>query len=114
MDKTEPLSLTKGERLLISRRRAHESQSVAARRYGLSRNRYGEMERDADAISDNFSVPEVGQLSVEEKCLILRRRSERTQEDCAAELGVTRFWYNQMEMGNVPSRDLASFWGIAA
>lgn len=85
-----------------------------ADRYGMTRNVYGRVERDQEEFTDNtcagVTVPEVDKLSQDEICLLLRRRAEMTQEECAELIGVTRFWFNQMETGKVPLSDLVDFW----
>lgn len=107
----EITDLTPGERLLIHRRRSGESQEAAARRLLMTRNTYGRLERDEE--TNGVRIPEISELTIDEKCLLVRRRAGRTQEDCADDIGVTRFWFNQMETGKVPCDDLADFWGIS-
>ncbi len=104
--------LTTGEKLLIIRRRENISKERMADRYGMTRNVYGGLERDQEEFVDNdcVAVPEVSKLSQGEICLLLRRRAEMAQEECAELVGVTRFWLNQMETGKVPISDLVSFW----
>jgi DNA-binding XRE family transcriptional regulator len=102
--------MTAGERLFIARRRSNESQEITARRFGMTRNTYGRLERDDENISCNTSLPKLGELTKEEICILLRRRSGLTQEECADKIGVTRFWFNQMEMGKVSSSELVKFW----
>jgi DNA-binding XRE family transcriptional regulator len=102
--------LTVGETLLISRRRSGESQEVIAKRFGMTRNCYGRLERDDEDIRSGITLPELGELTQDEICLILRRRAGRTQEECAEEIGITRFWFNQMETGKVSCSDLVKFW----
>lgn len=101
--------LTLGEQLLIARRRSGESQETVARRLGMTRNVYGRVERDDEDVS-GIPVPELGELTQDEICLILRRRSGLTQEECAEKMGCTRFWFNQMETGKVSSAELVKFW----
>jgi DNA-binding XRE family transcriptional regulator len=102
--------LTTGETLLIFRRRSGESQETIARRFDMTRNAYGRVERDDDELSGSVSLPELGELTEDEQCLILRRRSGLTQENCAEKIGITRFWFNQMETGKVSCADLVKFW----
>lgn len=102
--------LTDGEKLLIARRRSGESQETIARRHGITRNVYGRIERDDEDFRASIAIPELGELADDEKCLLLRRRSGLTQEECAEDLGVTRFWFNQMEMGKVSCSELVKFW----
>lgn len=100
--------LTTGETLLIARRRSGESQETIARRLGMTRNSYGRVERDDEEAS--IKLPELGELTEAEQCLILRRRSGLTQEECAEKLGIARFWFNQMEIGKVSCAELVKFW----
>lgn len=102
--------LTLGERLLVARRRSGESQYSRARNYGIHRNVYGRLERDTEDNIFGIVAPELGELAEDEICLILRRRSGLTQEECAEKLGVTRFWLNQMETGKVSCSELTKFW----
>jgi DNA-binding XRE family transcriptional regulator len=102
--------LTLGESLLISRRRSGESQEKIADRLGMTRNVYGRVERDDEDVPSGIQFPELGELSQDEICLILRRRSGLTQEECADKIGVTRFWFNQMETGKVSLSLLTKFW----
>ncbi len=102
--------MTVGERLLIARRRSNESQETVARRFDMTRNTYGRLERDDEDLHSGISLPELGELTQEEICILLRRRAGLTQEECADKIGVTRFWFNQMEMGKVSSSDLVKFW----
>lgn len=101
--------LTVGENLLITRRRENESQEEVAKRLGITRNQYGRLERDQE---DCVKVPllKIDNLSPHEKCFLLRRRAELTQEEVAEEIGVTRFWLNQMELGKVSNAELVKFW----
>lgn len=103
-------NLTPGERLLIHRRRSGESQEATSRRLGMTRNAYGRLERDSE--ESRITTPQIGELSADEICLIHRRRSGKTQEECAEELGVTRFWFSLMETGKVSCEDLVAFWGV--
>ena len=102
--------LTVGEALLIARRRSGESQETVARRLGMTRNVYGRVERDDEDVTSGIQLPELGELTQEEICLLLRRRAGLTQEECADKISVTRFWFNQMETGKVSSSELVKFW----
>ncbi|HNQ98377.1 MAG TPA: hypothetical protein PKN52_00175 [Trueperaceae bacterium] len=105
--KTELGELTRGERLLIDRRRRGEGQIAAARRLGLTHSMYGKMERDAV----DWGMPvEIGELAAHERCLLYRRRAGFTQARVAEELEVCRFWVNQMEQGLVGCDTLLWYW----
>lgn len=105
--------LTAGETLLLARRRSGESQEKCAQRYGITRNSYGKLERD-DETYTNIKIPVLNELTDAEKCLILRRRSGLTQDECAEKIGVTRFWFNRMEVGKVDVSSLVAYWGERA
>lgn len=77
---------------------------------GITRNQYGEVERGEIAISTIGPIPNVGELAAHERCLLHRRRAGARQEDCAKEIGITRFWYNQMEKGHADCKPLLDFW----
>lgn len=111
MDKRDIEWLTVGEAFLIDRRRSGKSQEERARELGLTRNRYGELERDsADGIFDKIRPLNVLPLSAREECLLRRKRLGWTQEKCAEMMGITRFWFHVMEKGKVPCDTLIEFW----
>ncbi len=65
--------------------------------------------------NDDGKVPVValGKLTLTDKFLILRRRSERTVASLAEEIGCCTWWFRQMEKGDVDSNLLQAFWGLA-
>jgi DNA-binding XRE family transcriptional regulator len=75
----------------------------------MHRETYGRLERGLISLADGI-VPDLGGLLDHEKCYILRKRSGRKQIECAQEMGVTRFWFNQMELGRVSCEPLIEFW----
>lgn len=89
------LTLTKAERLLLERRRAGLTQEQAARRHRITRSRYVKIENEQ--IEFSLKTPTAIRPTVGEKCVILRRRANKTQEEAAEMLGVCRFTINQME-----------------
>ena len=96
------------EKLLIWRRREGLSQRTAGALFGLSRSKYGSAERDQDP--EGVTVPYVGELYSYEMCLILRKRSGWTISMCADQLGVSRYWYNLMELGKASPETLVQYW----
>ena len=102
--------LTFGERLLLNRRREGTSQDYCSTVFGISRNTYGRLERDMEESRYGITPPELDELTDVEDCYINRRRTVWTQEQCATAMGITRFWFNQMETGKVPCHDLIRFW----
>ena len=104
-------ALTKGERLLIWRRREGHTQREAAKLLGMGMKRYTHIERGErrDELPARTSL--FGELQSHEICFLLRRASGRTIPECAAEAGVSRYWYNLMEQGKVCSDRLFKYWG---
>lgn len=103
--------LTIGERFLIHRMRLGKSQESFASGIGLSRNQFGKLERDA---KDAPVIPPpsiIRNLRDYEKCLILRKRSGKSQDQCALEMKISRFWFNKMESNQVSNQALIDFWG---
>lgn len=98
--------LMAGERLLIDRRRRGETQAQAARRYFVSRARYGMWERG----DEHPQPPRVGRLASHERCFLYRRRVGETQLEVAEALGTCRWTINQMEHGIVKCDDLLWYW----
>lgn len=101
-------SLTTGERLLIDRRRRGETQKESAERLYHSTYRYRVLE--AGNVNDFWRGPRIGTLADHEQCLLLRRRSGQSRASAANELGMSEFWYTQMERGRAPVGRLVKFW----
>lgn len=109
MAKIDHNRLTEGEKLFIYRRRNNLTQEEMASRYGITRNVYGRIERDEEK-EVSVKIPKIEHLELIEKCVLYRKQKELTQEECAESMGITRFWFNQMETGKVPIKDLVDFW----
>jgi DNA-binding XRE family transcriptional regulator len=75
----------------------------------VHRNTYGRLER-GDSVEVVPTCPSVLPLLQNEICFLLRRRSEWTQQECADNMGITRYWYNLMENGRVNSDPLMEYW----
>ena len=101
--------LSVGEHLLIWRRREGLTQDEAGNRLGISRNHYGEMERE-EGRKHTRELPYIGELYSHEKCFIMRRRSGWTIPMCADQAGVSRYWYNLMELGKASPERLVEYW----
>lgn len=52
----------------------------------------------------------IGKLSANERCVLQRKRAGCTQIEVAKELGVCRWWLNQMESGKIDCTPLSHFW----
>lgn len=98
--------LSNSECLLIDRRRRGETQRQAAHRLGTTSFMYGKWERD---VVDCPSV-KIILLRPHERCLLYRRRAEKTQAAVALDLVCCRWWVNQMERGKVCSDVLLWYW----
>jgi transcriptional regulator with XRE-family HTH domain len=101
-------NLTKGERLVLDRRRREERQAASAARLGVSLSRYSLWERDK--MTERAPLVKIGHLTPAERCLLRRRREGWTQEEVAAKVGVCRWWLNQMEQGKVDCTELLKYW----
>ena len=98
------------ESFIIYRRRLGLSQSQMATLFNIHRETYGRLER-GEQVQISTDRPALGGLQCHEKCFILRRRSGWTQEECADLMGITRYWFNLMELGKAPVEPLINFWG---
>jgi FixJ family two-component response regulator len=52
----------------------------------------------------------IGKLSANERCVLQRKRAGYTQLQIATDLGVCRWWVNQMESGRQDCTPLSSYW----
>ena len=98
--------LCKAEECLIYRRRNNLTQAQMSEIYLVPRRRYGEMEADGQIELEQDVLP----LTANEECYLLRKRSGLTQEQVAEQIGVTRYWLNQIELGKAASDKLEAFW----
>jgi DNA-binding XRE family transcriptional regulator len=94
------------ETLYIDRIRRGETQRQAARRLKVSLALYGAMELGK---TEARRVP-IGKLTANERCVLQRKRVGSTQLQVAQDLGVCRWWVNQMESGRQDCTALSSYW----
>lgn len=100
--------LTKGEQLLIWRRRCGWNQSQAAKHYGISIFSYKLAEYSR---LENFKYPQYKtELQPWEKCLIYRKRAGFKQSEIAKKLGICRGWLRLQEVGEIDCSRLLSWW----
>lgn len=99
--------LTRGEKLVIQRRRDGSTQAKAAKANKVTQLTYRGWERDQ---GEKIPTAAVGKISEVEQCYILRRRSGKTLEQVAKKMGVCRWWLRQMEAGKAPAESLTEFW----
>lgn len=103
------ITLTKGESLLIWRRRLGFNQIQAAGECNVQPDHYRDWEMDK---REDAPRRLLGQLKPHELCLILRRRAGKTQREIASALGCSRLWLIHIENGNAPVERLCDYWGV--
>ena len=100
-------NLTRGERLLISRRRDGISQREAAAEACISLYLWRQWET---GLSDDVPDTLLGKLAEHEVYVILRTRAKIPLNELAATLGISRWWLCQMEYGRTSVDRLAEYW----
>ncbi len=105
----EKIKLTQGEMMLVLRRRSGDNQAQAAKKLRIPKRTYRDWELDYEEPRRKIKG-DIGGLDSYEHCFLLRRRGGWTQEEIAGDMGVCRWWYNQMERGVVPSGELVEYW----
>jgi transcriptional regulator with XRE-family HTH domain len=98
------ISLTTKERATLLRRRQGMTVKEVADKVGCHRNTLHRRENDGEV---SYGTIEATPL---ELAYIKRKRLGMTQLECALLMGISRFWFNQMEQGNVPHAQLLKFW----
>lgn len=101
---------TRGESLVLWRRRKGLNQIQAAEEFEAHPDRYREWE--ADKRVDDQPRKHLGQLKIHEICFLLRRRAGKTQREVAEAIGLTRLWVIKMEEGTAPTERLREYWGV--
>lgn len=98
--------VTAGEKLLIERRRAGQSQRDRAAVLEVTLYRYRRWEAD----EERGPLVDVGALEPHETCHLRRRRAGISLEDMAEVLDVSRWWVCQMEYGRAGADRLVRHW----
>ena len=106
------LKPTRGESLLLERRRKAENQLQAAARYGVHVDTYRAWETDERP--EDVPHYNAGHLKPHEVCLLRRRRAGLTQREVAAAIGMTRLWIMKMELGEASIDRLKGYWETQA
>ncbi|MFA5510820.1 MAG: helix-turn-helix transcriptional regulator [Candidatus Kapaibacterium sp.] len=101
---------TKGESLLLWRRRKGLNQVQAASEYNVHPDRYREWE--ADRRTEDQPRQHLGELKPHELCVLARRRAGQTQRQVAAAIGLTRLWVTKIENGEASPDRLQEYWGL--
>lgn len=99
-------SLTRGEALLIHRRRKGWNQTQAAKHHKVTRQVYSNWELDAGTIPQP-KRPILGHTELHERLLIERRRLGLSQADVATKIGCCRHQIMLMEAGQADAKRLA-------
>jgi len=107
--------LSQPERILLQRRRHGLTQAQAADRFKIPRHIYARIEngkpvvtRKLENLVEWMKGPFVAQDH--ERCLIMRERCGKTQDEVAADLKCSRYWLNRMETGKEPCDTLLWYW----
>lgn len=103
------LELTVAERYIISRRRSGLTQSQAAESLGIHRNTYMRLER-GEEIELGTVCPDIENIQPHEYLLIKRLRKDWTLEQAASAIGLSRPWYNKIELGQVRDHRAMEYW----
>lgn len=97
------------ERLIIRRRRLGNTQTQEAKRLGVSRYMYRKWEL-GDPHKEITFERKLSTLGIFEICFLLRRRKKMTVTQVAEEIGVSKTWVSDMELGTVFIGDLIKYW----
>ena len=100
--------LTGGERHLIARLRAGQTQQERAGLLGISLWLYRRVEKNLHQHISVLNV--VGKLAKHETCLIARLRAKMTRRKLARKLRISEFWLYKMESGTAPTDRLLTYW----
>jgi DNA-binding XRE family transcriptional regulator len=108
---SEIQKLTANEQLFLYRRRLGLTQKEMAAKYNLSVKTYQRQEAGRQPTELKVEAPiKVKDLKHAERCVLYRRRCEKTQREVAEEMGMCRYYVNQMELGNFPPDTLLWYW----
>lgn len=81
----------------------------------MSRDEYARMERGEDQPSRSPADRKAIRgliITPLERCILYRRRAGMTRTDLAHELGCSRYWVGQMELGAVNPQRLLDYWRV--
>jgi hypothetical protein len=103
--------LKKHETVVLYRLRRNETQEEFAEALGCTLDRVKRMEaginkKDLAKFSDVLNGP----ITIQEQCIIKRRRARMTQNEVAKALKISRFWLIGMEHGKNNLLPLYNFW----
>lgn len=99
--------LTRGEKLVLLRRRNGWSMTQAAKKQRVPLSEYRLWELDQ---GKNIPVVKLDKVKDGELCYIARRREGLSLAQIAKKLRCCRWWVSQMESGVAPVTRLAEYW----
>lgn len=103
--------LTKSETVVLYRLRCNETQEEFAEALGCTLDRVKRMESGSNKKDlDKFSGILNGPITIQEQCIVMRRRAGMTQLQVAKALKISRFWLIGMEHGKNNLLPLYNFW----
>lgn len=102
-----PILLTKGEALTLSRRRSGMSLEAAVKLFGFAK--WPAWEKDLDV--GGCPTVAVGTLAPGEWCWLLRRRHRLQVRDVTGLTGLGQQWVRAAELGTVDATPLVEWWG---
>lgn len=97
------------ERLFINRRRLGKTQVQMARKMRISVHIY----RQWEGSMETNGIPKttaIGKLSVQEQCVVSRRRNGISVEQLAKKLKCCKQWLRNMERGTASIERLFNYW----
>jgi len=107
----DPQTLTKAERLEVSRRRAGLTQRQAADLFGWPFSTYKRAEKGELETDGAWPAPPVGELTAAEACRVWRRREGLTMLELEGLTGLKAKWIHRAERGETSSVEaLLVFW----
>ena len=109
INKRIAFSLSDYENLLLWRRRLDWKQMDAAAHFGVSVFIYKRIELGTAKFPE-WKIPKIPKITDYEKCLLWRRRANRTQTQIAVSIGCSKYWIYLQELGKVPCVQLYEYW----
>ena len=104
--------MTKGQKLLLERRRQELTQANMALVYGVPHGVYGRWERDLPTPGHKAPNIRLVALQKHEQCLVARLQRGWTQQQLSEASGYCKHWISLMERGVVHPTPLVQFWGL--
>ena len=115
-------NLTAGEKLVMMRRRHGRfgrgiAQRTLARNIQVTRRQI-QLAEDDETVPTEWPGPlkkfsaQFRDVQKHELCFVMRRRKKQSLQALATELGLSRFWVQQMELGREKADVLVAHWKL--